>query len=109
MVVAYCRPFAVSKGQKNKFPTRLLQLDSEEKALHQGLLKLRNQVYAHTDVALRAVRPIRLNNRPTAIEALPPMRFSDEQLKAILRIMRSTSQNIQARLEVLSPSLAPPE
>lgn len=108
MVVAYCRPFTVSKGWP-KFPTRLVRLNPEEKALHDRLLDLRNEVYAHTDVASRAVRPITLNSRPTAVEVLPPMRFSVEELTAIRRIIRSTSLNIQAKLEDLSPSLAPPE
>ncbi len=108
MVVAYCRPFAVSKGWP-KFPMRLVRLDTEGKAMHHRLLDLRHAVYAHSDVAARAIRPITFNARPTAIEALPPMRFSAEELQSIRRIIHSISVNIQARLEQLSPSVAASE
>jgi hypothetical protein len=104
MVVAYCRPFTVSRGWP-KFPTRLLQLNADEKILHQQLLDLRNAVYAHSDVEARKIRPIAFGGLPTAIEVLPSMRFPLERLQAIRQMIRLVSVNIQARLEELSPSL----
>ncbi len=105
MVVAYSRPFTESRGWP-KFPTRLLQLDPDKKKLHKRLLDLRNQVYAHTDVAARKIRPIVFKGKPTAIEVLPPMRFTNEEISAIRQLIVTISHAIQAKLQELSTIVA---
>lgn len=101
MVVAYARPFTGSRGWP-KFPARLLRLDAEQKLLHERLLQLRNELYAHSDVAARRARPIMFKGKPNAIEALPPMRMSATELLAVRKLILTISQGVNARLEELS-------
>src|SRR5438445_12970197 len=48
LIVSYARPFTRSNGWP-KFPERFVQYDAQETLLHQRLLDLRHQVYAHSD------------------------------------------------------------
>lgn len=106
MVVAYGRPFTESRGWP-KFPTRILKvLDQDQKKVHERLLALRNEVYAHTDVSARKVRPIIFNGKPTAVEVLPPMRFDAEELRSIRQLVSTISHAIQAKLQELSVFVA---
>ncbi|WP_022943176.1 hypothetical protein [Psychromonas hadalis] len=106
MVVAYCRPFAISRGNP-KFPSKLLRvLDSEQKQLHERLLKLRHQVYAHSEIALRKVRPVVFEGKPSATEVLPAMRFDRNELILIRQMITVISIEVQGKLESLSNILA---
>lgn len=104
MVIAYCRPFTDSRGWP-KFPKRLLRLTPEERELHERLLSLRNAVYAHSDIEARNIRPVWLNEHPTAVEALPPMRFSMAELESIRKLIYLICMNIAGKLDELFPSV----
>ncbi|WP_145927220.1 hypothetical protein [Jeongeupia sp. USM3] len=105
MVVAYGRPFTESRGYP-RFPAKLLQnLTPEEKDLHSSLLSLRNKIYAHTDLIERKVRPIFFNDKPSAIEALPPMRMSASELKSVRLPISKISHSINAKLHELVPEV----
>lgn len=57
MVVSYARAFATSHGWP-KMPTAYLNsFDAPEIELHERVLKLRNQLYAHTDSVNYPVKP----------------------------------------------------
>ena len=101
MVVAYARPFTESRGWP-KFPSRLLRLDQEQKLLHKRLLQLRNEIYAHTDVAARKIRPIVFEGKPSAIEVLPPMRMSPSELLAVRKLIFGIGEAVNIRLEELA-------
>jgi hypothetical protein len=67
LATAYSRPFTESRGWP-KFPARLLAAFSpKQRDLHKRILKLRNLIYAHSDVGIRAIRPISFDGYPTAI------------------------------------------
>ncbi|MDO7086646.1 hypothetical protein WNY51_07550 [Pseudocolwellia sp. AS88] len=106
LVVSYCRPFTECRGWP-KFPKKMLRvLTQEQKIFHQRLLDLRNDVYAHSDVSARKIKPIIFKNKPTATEVLPPMRFDKNDLVSIRELIGTINVEIQKELESLSLSVA---
>ncbi|ORE84963.1 hypothetical protein ATO7_16444 [Oceanococcus atlanticus] len=106
LVVSYGRPFTESRSWA-KFPKRILRgLNQQQKELHGRLLTLRNEVYAHTDVQARKIRPITIEGKPSAIEVLPSMRFSDTELQEIRELIHVISFGVNERLEELSKNVA---
>lgn len=57
MVVSYARAFATSYGWPKLPAVYLNSFDVAEMELHERVLKLRNQLYAHTDSVNYPVRP----------------------------------------------------
>lgn len=104
MVVAYCRPFTPSRGWP-KFPAKLLRLDAAQKQMHARLLDLRNEVYAHSDVESRKIRPIRFKGYPTAIERLPAMCLPPEEVRQVRQTIGVIVNAIQVKLHELSKSV----
>ena len=106
MVIAYSRPFTESRGWP-KFPKRILRvLDTEQKQLHRHLLNLRNEVYAHTDIAARKSRPITLGGQPSAIKVIPSLKFSPDELKHIRVLIRDIALETENRLAELAETVA---
>ena len=102
---AYSRPFTESRGWP-KFPEKLLRsFNTEQRNLHKRILKLRSLMYAHSDVGSRFIRAVSFEGYPTAIEAMPPMRFTRAELLA-LQLMTSVVQGaIAARKSELLASV----
>ncbi|QKK01287.1 MAG: hypothetical protein HND55_00690 [Pseudomonadota bacterium] len=106
MVISYSRPFTESRGWP-KFPKRILRvLDTEQKQLHRHLLDLRNEVYAHTDIAARKNRPITLGGQPSAIEVIPPLKCSADELMQVRILIRDISLEIERKLAELAETVA---
>lgn len=57
MVVSYARAFATSYGWPKLPAAYLISFDAPESELHKRVLKLRNQLYAHTDSVNYPVKP----------------------------------------------------
>ncbi|MEJ2621750.1 MAG: hypothetical protein P8163_16280 [Candidatus Thiodiazotropha sp.] len=104
LVVAYSRPFTESRGWP-KLPMRLMKYNEEQKQLHKRVLSLRNEVYAHTDVAKRNLRTFEIDGTPSAIEALPAMRFTREETEMIIAMMHMAYESIGKRLVELMKSV----
>jgi len=100
LVVSYARPFTESRGWP-RIPRRLVPYNQEQKALHKRILTLRNDVYAHTDVEKRDVRPFKIYGQPSAIEMLPQMRFTKEETERIIQMIRLANEAISNRLTQL--------
>jgi hypothetical protein len=100
LVVAYCRPFAQSRGAAT-LSMKLTQYNADEKELHEKLGKLRNSVYAHSQVELQKVHPISINNRATAIVTVPRLKLTAEETAMVLVMIRRTSGAIGAKLQSL--------
>jgi hypothetical protein len=79
-VTAYARPFTQSKGWP-PFPETLVQYTPEERVLHQHLLALRHQVYAHSDSCRHNVRPMRIVGNPSAIVGSPFLKLTKAELQ----------------------------
>ncbi len=105
LVVAYSRPFVESRGWP-KFPRRLIQYSPNQKKLHESVLNLRHEVYAHSNVGSRRIRPMKINGHPSAIEFLPAMRLTKEETEDLLEMISITRSTIHARLEKLIDTVA---
>lgn len=101
LAIAYSRPFTESRGWP-KFPSRFLSVyDEKQRNLHKRILKLRNLVYAHSDIGTRFIRPVDFGGFATAIEALPTMRFTKEEIECILAMIALLETAIRERLQQL--------
>ncbi|WP_338835165.1 hypothetical protein [Bradyrhizobium septentrionale] len=96
LIVAYARPFAAGRGNID-FPKRLLQYDDKEAALHQRLLKLRNQEYAHSDASTISVKP--LKGVICSIQSIRDLRFAPAELKLFLGMTTGLFSRIHERME----------
>ena len=105
LATAYSRPFTESRGWP-KFPEKLLRpLNAEQRKLHKRVLKLRVLMYAHSDVRSRIICPISFDGYPTAIEAMPSMRFTSEELLRLQLIIAIVQKSIAARKSELLASV----
>jgi hypothetical protein len=78
LVIAYARPFTKSRDWP-KFPPKLKEFDSEENALHDHMIGLRNTVYAHSDSNNYSVTPWRSARFSANVVGAPPFRISAEE------------------------------
>jgi hypothetical protein len=105
LVVSYSRPFTPTR-QGFKFPQKLLRVYNEEDVgLHWKILTLRNTVYAHTDLDLRSIRPIKIGKHTSAIEYLPPMKLFESEVIQILNMIQSISIKIIESMSALEHSI----
>ena len=100
LVVTYARPFTESRGWP-KFPKRLAPYDDEQKSLHRKILILRNEVYAHSDVARQQVRPYKILGSASAIVMQPSMKLTKKETEALMEMIQATASAIDARMAQL--------
>jgi len=98
MIVSYARPFSPGRGGSLTFPHRILQYRLKESLLHERLLKLRNQQYAHSDPSTISVRPLK-GNIVTSIQSLRDVRFSRAELEIFVEMTNGVTSRIRERLE----------
>ncbi len=97
LAIAYSRPFTESRGWP-KFPMRLVTaFNAEQRKLHKRILNLRSLIYAHSDVGSRAIRLVSIEGYPTAIEALPPMRFTRDEITELQSMIKIAQNSIGTR------------
>ncbi|HJU70864.1 MAG TPA: hypothetical protein VJ603_03385 [Paucimonas sp.] len=104
LVVAYSRAFVKSRGWP-EFPKRLIKYSQEQNLLHKKILNLRNEVYAHSDIKLRQIKPVKINDYPSAIEYLPEMRLKKEEIEELINMISITKSTIRNRLKQLIDSV----
>ncbi len=103
IVVSYCRPFTESRGigikkdfLDNRFP------DEEMEELHEELLKLRKQLFAHTDLSYKQPK---ISNWSTEQKKWFPVSFKgfdyqalDSKLPKIQRLIQCTQSNLREKI-----------
>lgn len=103
-VTSYARPFTKSYGWP-PFPNALIPFNALEHDLHKHLIKLRNEVYAHSDSASHHVRPIRIVGHPSAIVGSPPLRLTKEELELaksmISKLLSATSAELARLITII--------
>lgn len=104
LVMAYCRPFTKSRNC-SIYPIKKAGLSKIERAQHDFLLKSRNEIYAHSDVAIRRVRPVKIDAAYTAIETVPFLRLSRDETTIILSNIRKISDAIALDKKNLGPEV----
>ena len=103
LVAAYCRPFVETRSG-SVFPVSQVGFNVEERALHGRLRGLRNAVYAHTDVELHRVQPLRIGDFATAIVSQPILKLSKRELDGLVPIDRLIAEMRDA-LQSMAPLL----
>ena len=106
LVVSYSRPFVKSRGWPD-FPERLLNYDQGQRQLHKRLIRMRNEVYAHSDIASRHIRPFKMPNSsfPSRIESQPTMRLTKPETEAVAQMITAMQQTLSSRIETLHRNL----
>ena len=106
LVMAYARPFKTSKGWP-RLPSELVDFDSEESALHQHLMTLRDTVYAHSDSEQYTVEPWRTKEFSTDILTAPWPRITAEEAALLKRMISKLQVAIVRRMREICPEKVP--
>lgn len=103
LVVSYARPFTKTRGLRDNLPSKLIRRTAEERALHEKILKLRNEVYAHSDGALYSFQPWQSEGLSTVIERWPHRRLSKEDTLAFEMMAMRTIEALRERMTCIFP------
>ena len=106
LVMAYTRPFTQTRGGSSLNGKTMAGFTEEQKQLHKRMKLLRINIFAHTDISTRRVRPMSLEGYPTAIEAVPPMRLLQWEVQhlqtMIALVQRAVAEQKRKLLPVVS-------
>jgi hypothetical protein len=105
LVTAYCRPFAQSRG-KPALPLKIGRYIPKHKALHVRLCALRNQVYAHSEVAIHKVRPRIIGGQASAIVTLPVLKLTRDEVEDCREMIHRMLVAIRSELQKLAARVA---
>tara|TARA_R110002050_G_scaffold60823_2_gene134772 strand:+ start:624 stop:1220 length:597 start_codon:yes stop_codon:yes gene_type:complete len=113
LIVAYSRPF--SGNDKNSIPDLnknvIKILNTNEKELHNSLIKLRNKAIAHSDSDIIDIKPYYMSVNNKKLDLLIPLRnktrltFSNEMLLNIEMICSKLLGEIDKRRRILEKEL----
>jgi hypothetical protein len=107
LVTAYCRPFAQSRGKPALSVKKMARYNTQQKALHERLITLRNEVYAHSEVAIRNVRPWTIGGEESAIVRFPALKLTREEVEDAGGMIHLMLTAIRRQLQNLAPRVAP--
>lgn len=106
LVVSYARPFKQSYGWPD-FPNEFKHYDTEQAVLHEQLIALRDQVFAHSDSASYTIRPYRIDSELlTEIEGVPFLRLSKVQCEQVIAMANGIVCRLRPRMTELRNELA---
>ena len=104
LVISYCRPFSGNKGDKiSKHVLTKKVVPKDLRPLHDELVKVRNQLFAHTDYTYR--RP-KVTNWSTDSYKWFPMSFRgfdynklDVRVSEINQLVSAVERNLQTKID----------
>lgn len=106
LIVSYARPFTKGKGWP-MFPEKLVQFNAQEALMHQRILDLRHQVYAHSDSASYSIRPFKIgDNAYTDVVGAPFLLLKKEECDLIVGMIDGIFKRLGPELEKLRMELA---
>lgn len=97
LVIAYARPFTKSRDWP-RFPSHLMDFDSDETVLHEHMIKLRNTLYAHSDSSNYSVKPWRSGEFSTVIVGAPALCMSAEEAQLLKQMIDKLQLAIRRRM-----------
>jgi hypothetical protein len=100
MIVAYARPFSPGRGGFN-FATRLLQYQPPEVILHDRLLALRHEAYAHSDAKRHNVIPLKGDRIRSIASGIIDVWFTPTEIDIFLGMTAGLMTRIDKRMEQL--------
>lgn len=106
LVIAYTRPFTGSKGGWPRFPPSLLTYDVKELKLHQHMINMRNDVFAHTSGKRHSAQPLSMKGWGRVIdiraaELVVPL----DQLQLLLRMIEKVLKSIAIKRNELEKAI----
>jgi hypothetical protein len=104
LIVAYARPFTRSKGWPN-FPKRLVPYDTEQWLIHEKVLALRDEIFAHSDSQHFKFDPFQAHNFRTTIERVPFVVLSAENTEIIGGMIEAVLKATRERAKALRDEL----
>ena len=104
LVVFYSRPFTRSNGLPD-FPKRLLKYNETEDDLHNKMIQLRHQVYAHSDDVSYKVQPFSIKGYPTAVLGAPFFKLSSSEVEMLRTMIGKVLKEIDDELRELIPKI----
>lgn len=106
LIVSYASPFKQSYGWP-ALPNEFIHYDAEQTALHEQLIELRDQVFAHSDSAKYSIRPWRIDSElVTDIESAPFLSLSKHQCEQVVAMTTGIVLRLAPRLNELQKELA---
>jgi hypothetical protein len=99
----YARPFVSSKGWPG-FPTKLTKFDAGEQKLHEKLLGMRHQIFAHSDSGYFEFRPTEFDGISPMIEQVPFYVLALAEVECV-KVMAGVIRAVEARLAELNGEL----
>ena len=87
-------------------PDRLAKRTVEQEALHNQILELRNEVYAHSDVNRQEIRKMDFFGLSIPLKTHQSMHLSREQLILATQMIVALQKSIQTRTEQLAENFA---
>jgi hypothetical protein len=97
LIIAYARPFTKSRGWPD-FPLRLIKFDVEQQDMHKQLLRMRHEIFAHSDSEHFSFRPLDMGSYRTTIEHVPFAVLSGDEAKCVKvmtdALLRATNQKL---------------
>jgi hypothetical protein len=109
LVVSYARPFTKSFGWP-PLPNEIARYEEPDLEMHEYLLGLRHEVYAHSDSSRHRVRPFRIGNESlTDLVGTPFLRLSKFECEMVISMVTSKIKMIHPLLTQLRQELAETE
>jgi hypothetical protein len=113
LIVSYCRPFSSNKGREiRKHALTKKVVPRELRPLHDELIDLRNQLFAHTDYTYRMPKVL---NWSTESYRWFPMQFRgydynrlDKRVSEITKLVQAVQGNLQARIDRIEENIEHP-
>lgn len=112
LIVTYCRPFSGNKGEHiSKHTLTVKVVPKELRSLHNELLDMRNQLFAHTDYTYRQPKVI---NWSTDTYKWFPLQFRgfdyeklDRRVSEISKLILAVESNLQKRIDSIEENIEP--
>lgn len=106
LVVSYARAFTKSHGWP-KFPEIFLSEDQAAIALHEQLISLRHEVYAHSDSKHHKVQPWRIDSEVlTDIRGAPFRCFTKGECELITELVDGILGRLSPQLAIMRAQIA---
>ncbi len=106
LVVSYARAFTKSYGWPS-LPDGILPEDQGSKVLHEQLIKLRHEVYAHSDSKHHKIQPWRLDSEViTNIRGSPILRFTKDECERIIELIDKIRERLMPKIISMRAEIA---
>lgn len=97
MITSYGRAFTNSEGYGRLSSDLLDVFDAEERALHDIFMKLRHEVYAHTDSESYRVVPVRIEGGVSDMKHLQYLQLDHDHLRMLISMCKKMNEALSTK------------